>query len=64
MVPTAGAALIVHVDQRPAVDEKGMEEAKARIAEDIQSSRQMVAFQAWLADRREVAGLKPRKERE
>ena len=36
----------------------------ARIAEDIQSSRQMVAFQAWLADRREAAGLKPRKERE
>ncbi len=60
VVPTSGAALIVHVDQRPAVDEKGMEEATARIAEYIQSSRQMMAFQAWLADRRVAAGLKPR----
>ena len=64
VIPTAGAALIVHVDQRPAVDEKGMEEATARIAEEIQANRQMVAFQAWLADRREAAGLKPPKTRE
>ena len=63
VVPTLGAALIVHVDQRPAVDEKGMEETTARIAADLQSSRQMVAFEAWLVDRREAAGLKPRKER-
>ncbi len=64
IVPTAGAVLIVHVDQRPAVDEKGMEEAKAGIAQQIQSGRQLIAFHAWLADRREAAGLKPRKERE
>jgi hypothetical protein len=61
VVPTLAAALIVHVDQRPAVDEKGMEEATARLAEQLQSYRQMTAFQAWLADRREAAGIKPRK---
>ena len=61
VIPTAGAALIVHVDQRPAVDEKGMAEATAGIAENLQSSRQMVAFVSWLADRREAAGLKPAK---
>jgi hypothetical protein len=61
VIPTAGAALIVHVDQRPAVDEKGMAEATAQIAQSIQMQRQMVAFRAWLADRREAAGLKPQK---
>ena len=61
VVPTSGAALLVHVDQRPAVDEKGMAEATANIAANIQSSRQMMAFEAWLADRREAAGLKPPK---
>ncbi len=61
VVPSAGAALVVHVDQRPAVDEKGMAEETAQIAEQLQSQRQMVAFQAWLADRREAAGLKPSK---
>lgn len=63
VVPTEGAALIVHVDQRPVVDEKGMEEATARIADYLQSSRQMMAFQAWLGDRRIAAGLKPRTSR-
>lgn len=61
VVPTAGAALIVHVDQRPAADEKGMEEATAQITQRIQGVREMMAFQAWLADRREAAGLKPAK---
>ncbi len=61
VIPTAGAALIVHVDQRPAVDEKGMAEETAQITQRLQSERQMVAFQAWLADRREAAGLKPSK---
>ena len=61
VVPTEGAALIVHVDQRPAVDEKGMAEETAQITMRIQSERQMMAFQAWLADRREAAGLKPAK---
>jgi peptidyl-prolyl cis-trans isomerase D len=64
VVPTAGASLIVHVDNRPAVDEKGMQEATASIAEELQGGRQMVAFQAWLADRREAAGLKPPKDHE
>ena len=63
VLPTAGAVLIVHVDQRPAVDEKDMQEATARIAAGIQSSRQVVAFQAWLLDQRAAAGLKPMKER-
>ena len=61
VVPTAGAALIVHVDQRPAVDEKGMAEETLQITQRLQSERQMVAFQAWLADCREAAGLKPSK---
>ena len=61
VIPTSGAALIVHVDQRPAVDEKGMAEATAGIGAQIQSSRQMMAFEAWLADRRDAAGLKPAK---
>jgi hypothetical protein len=64
VVPTAGTALIVHVDQRPAVDEKGMDEATTRIAEYLQSSRQFTAFEAWLADRRVAAGLKPRTQRQ
>ncbi len=58
-----GTALIVHVDQRPAVDEKDMKEATAQIAQRITEQRQVMAFYAWLADRREAAGLKPRKER-
>jgi hypothetical protein len=53
-----GNAIVIHVDQRPVVDEKGMEEARARIAEGIVSSRKEMAFQAWLADRREAAGIK------
>ena len=61
VIPTQGAALIVHVDQRPAVDEKGMAEETAQITQRIQGERQMMAFQAWLADRREAAGLKPPK---
>lgn len=64
VIPGAGAALIVHVDQRPAVDEKGMEEAKALISREIQEERQMEAFQAWLADRRQAADIKVPKERE
>jgi peptidyl-prolyl cis-trans isomerase D len=62
VIVAPGTALIIHVDQRPIVDEKGMEEARARIAEGIMSSREAMAFQAWLADRRETAGLKAPKE--
>lgn len=58
VIVAPGNALIVHVDQRPAVDEKGMEEARARIASGLVSSREAMALQAWLADRREAAGLK------
>jgi parvulin-like peptidyl-prolyl isomerase len=58
VIVAPGNALIIHVDQRPVVDEKGMEEARARIAQGIMSSREAMAFQAWLADRREAAGLK------
>ena len=36
-----------------------MAEETAQITMRIQSERQMMAFQAWLADRREAAGLKP-----
>jgi len=59
VIVSPGNALIIHVDQRPAVDEKGMEEAGARIAAGIESSREEMAFQAWLADRRDAAGIKP-----
>ncbi len=62
VVPSAGAALVVHVDQRPAVDEKGMAEETVQITQRMQSERQMVAFQAWLADRRDAAGLKQAKQ--
>jgi hypothetical protein len=58
VIAAPGNALIIHVDQRPAVDEKGMEEARARIAAGLVSSREAMAFQAWLADRREAAGIK------
>jgi len=58
VIVAPGNALIIHVDQRPAVDEKGMEEARARIASGLESSRGAMAFQAWLADRREAAGVK------
>ena len=57
-IPTAGSALIVHVDQRPAVDEKGMEEASANIARNIASQREMMAVMGWLADRRKALGFK------
>jgi len=63
VVPGAGTALIVHVDQRPAVDEKDMKGASEQIAQNITARRQMMAFHAWLADRREAAGILPRKER-
>jgi peptidyl-prolyl cis-trans isomerase D len=58
VIATPGAALIVHVDQRPAVDEKGMEEAKSQIVAGLESSRMGMAFAAWLAERRQAAGLK------
>lgn len=53
-----GAALLVHLDQRPAVDEKGMDEARERIAKMIEGRRMGEAFEAWLAERRQAAGLK------
>ena len=56
-----GAALLVHVDQRPAVDEKGMDEARERIAKMIEGRRMGEAFEAWLAERRQAAGLKESK---
>ena len=40
-----------------------MQQTTAQIAAGIQGGRQMLAFQAWLLDRREAAGLKPPKER-
>lgn len=62
VIPAAGAALIVHVDQRPAVDEVGMKEATDEITQRIVGRRQMMAFHAWIADRREAAGLLPKKD--
>lgn len=62
VVVANGAALIVHVDQRPAVDEKGMDEARERIAKMIEGRRMGEAFEAWLAERRQAAGLKESKE--
>jgi hypothetical protein len=52
------AALVVHLDQRPTVDEKGMDEARERIAKMIEGRRMGEAFTAWLAERRQAAGLK------
>jgi hypothetical protein len=60
---TPGSALVVHVDQRPVVDEKGMEEAKARIVARIEGGRMQQAFEAWLTERRQLAGLKDSPER-
>jgi hypothetical protein len=57
-----GAALIVHVDQRPVVDEKGMEEAKSQITAGLEGARMGIAFEAWLAERRAAAGLKDEQE--
>ena len=62
VIPAEGAALIVHVDQRPAVDEVGMKEATDEITQRLVGRRQMMAFHAWLADRREAAGLLPKKD--
>ena len=56
-----GAVLVVHVDQRPAVDEKGMDEAKDRITKMIEGRRMGETFEAWLAERRQAAGLKESK---
>ena len=63
VIATPGAAIIVHVDQRPAVDEKGIEAAKTRIAAGIEARRMGPAFTAWLADRRRAAGLKEMSQR-
>ena len=62
VIPGVGTVLIVHVDQRPSVDEKDMTAATEQIAQQITEQRQMMAFYAWLADRREAAGLRPRKD--
>ena len=61
VVVANGAAILVHVDQRPAVDEKGMDEARERIAKMIEGRRMGEAFGAWLAERRQAAGLKESK---
>ena len=53
-----GVALVIHVDQRPAVDEKGMAEERARIAKMIEGGQMGMTFAAWLAERRQAAGLK------
>lgn len=63
VISTPEAALIVHVDQRPAVDEKGIEEAKKEISSRIEQMHKFVTFAAWLAERRQVAGLKESIER-
>ena len=44
--------------QRPAVDEKGMVEERARIAKMIEGGQMGMTFAAWLAERRQAAGLK------
>jgi parvulin-like peptidyl-prolyl isomerase len=58
VVPTPEAVLIVHVDQRPVVDEKGIEDAKKEISSRIDQMHKFVTFAAWLAERRQAAGLK------
>ena len=58
VIPSPEGALIVHVDHRPAVDEKGMAEAGKEIADRIEQMHRAVVFAAWIEERRQAAGLK------
>lgn len=57
VIPTAKGALIVHLDQRPAVDEKGFDEAKPGLIQSIRSMREYLLFNGWITSRRAAAGL-------
>lgn len=57
IVRTEKGAILIHLDQRPAVDEKGIEESRAGIASQIQMMREFAMVGAWLTERRAAAGV-------
>lgn len=56
-VASADGGLIVHVDQRPVVDEKALEAEKAATQAGIENFRSRNVFREWLKERRNAAGL-------
>ncbi len=59
VIRTEKGGIIVHLDQRPAVDEKGIADAKASATEEIRRKREYFLFNGWLTERRAAAGLAP-----
>jgi parvulin-like peptidyl-prolyl isomerase len=59
--PGDAGGVIVHVDQRPVVDEKSFEEQKANFATYTERARTESIFRDWLKERRRAAGLESSK---
>lgn len=57
VIRTEKGGIIVHLDQRPTVDEKGLEEAKVATTAEIRQQREYLLFNGWLMERKAVAGL-------
>ena len=56
-VVSTDGGLVVHLDQRPVVDEKGLEAEKAATQAGLESSRGRSIFREWLRERRNAAGI-------
>ncbi len=60
-VPTQDGGLIVHVDQRPVVDEKSLAAEQTATMAMLENRRSQAIFREWLKERRHAAGLIPKK---
>jgi peptidyl-prolyl cis-trans isomerase D len=56
-VPAADGGVIVHVDQRPPVDEEKFKAEKARFVEGVSDFQKNALFQQWLKLRRDAAAV-------
>lgn len=55
--PGGPGGIIVHLDQRPVVDEKSFEDQKAMATMSLEQFRAYSVFREWLKERRDAAGL-------
>lgn len=56
-VATPEGGIIVHLDQRPVVDEKSLEAEKAATLAALERNRGMSIFREWLKERRRASGI-------
>ena len=56
-VATPEGGIIVHLDQRPVVDDKALEAEKAATLAALERNRGMSIFREWLKERRRASGI-------